>query len=105
MEPREIYTVLFDARGPFKEPFSEWHHVGDAKSFDEERFNGLIPQEALSKSFLVAVSRSQAQGVEARLLGSIVREYSNFGEVRACDTGFHHFIQVNPVGVAKVWDV
>jgi hypothetical protein len=103
MDAREIYTALFDPRGPVAEPTGDWQHVGTAQNFDEKGFSDLVRQRITSSHALVAVSRTLAQTVAIGELAPVVREYLKAGEVRIADPDLKRFMQVNPIGVARVW--
>ena len=103
MDSREIYAALFDPRGPAGEPTGEWMYVGDAQSFNEQKFASFIQQLDPTQPVLVAVSRTNAREVPMNMLATVVPELLELGEVRMADTHFRRFMQVAPVGVARAW--
>jgi hypothetical protein len=102
MEPRELYEVLFNSRGPAGEPKGEWIFVGDSQCFDTARFAEVASVLPSSRVY-VAVSRTQGCLVESEALPQVAQDYLNNGEVRVADEKLRVFIQVSPIGVARTW--
>lgn len=76
--------------------------VGDIQCFDTKRFSAVTSVLPSSKVY-VAVSRTQGCLVDAEVLSQVVQDYLNYGEVRVADEKLRFFIQVSPIGVARMW--
>jgi hypothetical protein len=103
MDARQIYSALFDPRGPVREPRGEWRFVGDSACFDKSLLLKILSESIPSPVAYVAVSRNEAQFVPLQQICELARTYLSKGDVPIADSGLRHFVELSRVGVARAW--
>ena len=103
MDALQIYTALFNPRGPVKESRGEWHYVGDGRHIEESRLQTILAGSITSPEAYIAVSRREARYVARAALHGLAESFLSQGDVRIADAELRNFVEISRIGVARAW--
>jgi hypothetical protein len=103
MDAQQIYSALFNPRGPVKEARGEWLYVGDGQHIEESRLQSILAESITSPKAYIAVSRLEARYVARASLHDLAESFLSQGDVRVADSELRNFVEISRLGVARAW--